>query len=237
MSPARKNKSTGFAVLAVGCVLLGRHVSFVSLNARRAVLSGALLPVLLPTDRAEAKEAKGVAPAAKPAAAPVAKPAVKENRISRASVGGDIKYSFVLPGKDFEAQKDQPLDTAYYVRKDGSFITMKVAAKGALKKRLFQRDGPGNGFLLEKFEEDEKQDVLEWTKLPTVQKVADGGGAQPGGFLFIGQGDADPTSYHQWYRSLHTEKGDVLITVGINSDAFAKDETMFRKVVDSFRID
>merc|ERR1711933_551309 len=51
-----------------------------------------------------------------------------------------------------------------------------------------------------------------------------GGGAQPGGFLFIGQGDADDTSYHQWYRTLHTPNGDAVITAAVNSDAYEKDE-------------
>merc|ERR1719474_413090 len=117
MSPSRKNKSTSLAVLVLGCVLFCRPVNFVALNGRRAILSGAVLPALLSASSANAAEKAAAKPAAKPEAP-------KEKRISRQTSDG-LKYSFLLPGKEFELQVDQPSDTAYYKRKDGSFITIK----------------------------------------------------------------------------------------------------------------
>jgi len=196
------------------------------------MMSSALLPALLgavPADAADKKTADKKTDAPKKTAPP------KEKLVSRKS--GDLKYSFKFSGKDFEEQKEQGSDQARFERKDGSFITMKATEKGHLKKRLFKRDGPGNGFKLETFQEGSGEDILEWTKLPTVEPLAASGGAQPGGFLFIGQGDADPTSYHQWYRQIHGSSGEALITVGINSAAFAQDEKMFRDIVNSFKLD
>lgn len=212
---------------------MGRTINFVALNGRRAILSSALLPALLPMDPASAKDAAPAGKAAK--AAPAPPPPPKPIIVSRSS--GGSKYSFTLPNKDFVEQNGQPSDEAYYVRKDNSFVTIKMGPKGAARKKLNARAGPGNGFKLENFQEGAKQDDLEWTKLPTIAKGAFGGGAQPGGFLFIGQGDADDTSYHQWYRTLHTPNGDAVITAAVNSDAFEKDEKMFRKMLDSFKLD
>jgi len=229
MSPAKKNKTSSLAVLAVCCVLLSRPINFVALTGRRAILSGALLPTLLSAGSAQAADKGKPAAAAKTAAAPA-----KEDRISRTD--GTLKYSFVLPNKDFEADKSATNNIAHFVRKDGSFVTIRAAKKGDVRKRLIDRAGPGNGFKLENFKEGADQDVLEWTKLPTIQRGSDGGGPVPGGFLFIGQGDADWTSYHQWYRSIHTDHGDALITAAVNQDSFKKDEKLFKGIIDSFRV-
>merc|ERR1711956_194694 len=146
--------------------------------------------------------AKDKAPAAKAAPAKPAPP--KEIIVSRGS--GSVKFSFTLPNKDFVEQIGQPTGEAYFVRKDNSFVTIKMAPKGAARKKLNSRAGPGNGFKLENFQEGEQRDDLEWIKLQLLPRGAFGGGAQPGGFLFIGQGDADDTSYHQRYRTLHGPK-------------------------------
>lgn len=232
MPPARKTRSASFAVLALGCVLFGRPINFVAQSARRAILSSALLPALLPVGPATAAD--------KPKAAAAPAPPPTPKRIQRASIDGKVKFSFLPPqGKEWELQKDQATDTAFLKRKDGSFITIKQVEKGAVRQKYFaRRTGPGNGFKLESFSEGPTEDYLEWRQLATIQKGTDGGGAMPGGFMFNGAwGVNDWTSYVQWMRALHGERGDVFITAAVNADAFKKDEKVFRDTVASLKFD